>query len=257
MRRRLFIALVGGAMTAAPAARAQQKAMPVIGVLNSGSAGQNERTLVAFREGLAESGFVDGGNVAIEFRWADDRYDRLPALAADLVHRRVSVIAATNLPSALAARQATAAIPIVFRIGDDPVKHGLAASLSRPGGNATGVSMLAADLNEKRLGLLRELVPNASMVALLVNPGNPNSETQLAEVAEAGRSVGQRIEVFRAGTKPEIEAAFTLIAERRASGLIVGADPYLNSRRAQLVALAAHTRFRPSMSGARSPNWAA
>jgi putative ABC transport system substrate-binding protein len=240
MNRREMIVLFGGAAVAWPhAAPAQQKPMPVIGFLNSGSAGANERALAAFREGLAESGFVEGGNLAIEFRWADGSYDRLPELAADLARRKVAVIVATNLPSALAARQATAAIPIVFQIGDDPVKHGLAASLNRPGGNVTGVSMLAADLNEKRLGLLREIVPRAKLIALLVNPGNPNFETQSAEVAEAGRSVGQAIEVFRAGTEPEIEAAFAALAERRAGGLIVGADPYFNSRRAQLVALAA------------------
>jgi putative tryptophan/tyrosine transport system substrate-binding protein len=239
MRRRQLI-LSAGAMLAVPlAARAQQKAMPVIGYLNSGSAGASERSVAAFRQGLAETGFVAGGNVAIEFRWADGDYHRLAELAADLARRNVSVILATNLPSALAARQATAAIPIVFQIGDDPVKHGLAASLNRPGGNATGISMLAADLNEKRLGFLRELVPNARLIALLVNPGNPNVETQLAEVTEAGRAVRQRIEVFRAGSEPEIEAAFAALVERDAGGLIVGADPYLNSRRAQLVALAA------------------
>lgn len=238
-RRDLITLLVGAAMPTPPAARAQQKAMPVIGFLNSGSAGGNERSLAAFREGLAESGFAEGRNVAIEFRWADGSYDRLPELAADLARRKVAVIVATNLPSALAARQATASIPIVFQIGDDPVKHRLAASFSRPGGNATGVSMLAADLNEKRLGFLRELVPKAPLIALLVNPGNPNVDTQLEEVTEAGRAVGQRIEVFRAGTEPEIDAAFASLAERGAGGLIVGADPYLNSRRAQLVKLAA------------------
>jgi putative ABC transport system substrate-binding protein len=238
MRRRDFITLLAGtAIGYSAPLRAQQKAVPVIGYLNSGSAEAGERSIAAFREGLAESGFVLGSNATIEFRWANGDYDRLPALAADLASRKVDVIAATNLPSAMAAKRATTAIPIVFQIGDDPVKHGLAASFSRPGGNATGVSMLAADLSEKRLEFLRELV-KAPLIALLVNPGNPNSDIQLAEVTEAARGVGQRIEVFRAGSEKQIDAAFALLVERGAGGLIVGADPYLNSRRAQIVALA-------------------
>jgi putative ABC transport system substrate-binding protein len=240
MRRRDFITtLAGTAIGYTLPLQAQQKATPVIGFLNSGSASVSERAVAAFRAGLAESGFVVGTNAAREFRWAEGDYDRLPALAADLARRKVDVIAATNLPSAMAAKRATAEIPIVFQIGDDPVKHGLVASFSRPGGNATGVSMLAADLSDKRLEFLREVV-NAPLIALLVNPANPNSDTQLTEVTEAGRSVGQRIEVFRAGTEEEINAAFALLAEYGVGGLIVGADPYLNSRRAQLIALAAH-----------------
>ena len=239
MRRRDFITtLAGTAIGYSAPLWAQQKAVPVIGYLNSGSAGANERSVAVFREGLAESGIVVGANAAIEFRWADGNYDRLPALADDLARRKVDVIAATNLPSAMAAKRATSAIPIVFQIGDDPVKHGLAASFSRPGGNATGVSMLAADLSEKRLEFLREVV-KTPLIALLVNRENPNSDIQLAEVAEASRGVGQRIEVFRASTEDEINAAFASLAEHGAGGLIVGADPYLNSRRAQLVALAA------------------
>ena len=238
MRRRWFVALLGGAIVTAPAVSAQRKTMPLIGYLNSGSPGANERSMTAFREGLAERGFVVGRNAEIEFRWAEGSYDRLSELAADLVRRRVAVIVATNLPSASAARRATAAIPIVFQIGDDPVKHGLASSFSRPGGNATGVSMLAADLSDKRLGFLRELV-KAPLIALLVNPDNPNFDTQLAEVSGAATTAGQRITVFRAGSEREIDAAFAAIAANGAGGLIVGADPYLNSRRGQVVELAA------------------
>jgi putative ABC transport system substrate-binding protein len=238
VRRRALFAIIAATALWPRVAGAQQKKMPVIGYLNSGSPGTNERSMTAFREGLAESGFVVGRNADIEFRWAEGNYDRLPELAADLVGRNVAVIVATNLPSASAARRATAAIPIVFQIGDDPVKHGLAASFSRPGGNATGVSMLAADLSEKRLGFLRELV-KAPLIALLLNPDNPNFDTQLAEVTEAARTAGQRIAVFHAGTEREINAVFAAIAENRAGGLIVGADPYLNSRRGQIVELAA------------------
>jgi putative ABC transport system substrate-binding protein len=239
MRRRDFITtLAGTAIGYSLPLGAQQKSRPVIGYLNSGSSGWNERSMMAFREGLSGMGFVVGTNAMLESRWAEGKYDRLPELAADLARRNVAVIVATNLPSAVAARQATAAIPIVFQIGDDPVKHGLAASFSRPGGNSTGVSMLAADLSEKRLGFLRELV-RSPLIALILNPDNPNFDTQMAEVTEAGQTVGQQIEILRAGTEREINAVFAFMAERGFGGLIVGADPYLNSHRAQLVALAA------------------
>ena len=239
MRRRQFIALVGGAVAAAPAARAQQKAMPVIGYLNSGSAAAAERSVGAFREGLAEAGFVEGQNLHIEFRWADHRYEKLPELAADLVRRQVAAITASNLNSALAAKQATATIPIVFMIGDDPIKQGLALSLNRPGGNATGVSMLAVGLVAKRVGLLRELVPKGNPIAVLINPNNPNAATQTEEVQNAARAVGQQIEVLPAADEREIEAAFAGAAERGVGGVVVGPDPFFNSHRHKVVAFSA------------------
>ncbi|HJU16074.1 MAG TPA: ABC transporter substrate-binding protein [Stellaceae bacterium] len=222
------------------AATAQRPLLPVIGYLGTaGSPAARKDQTAGFREGLAESGYIEGKNAAIAFRWAEDHYDRLPALAADLVRRRVAVIAATNLPSARAAKNATQTIPIVFMIGDDPVKHGLVGSFSHPGGNATGVNILGAGLGAKRLGILRELAPKAAWIALLVNPDNPNAAAQAAELQQAARTVGQRIAVFRANTEGQIETAFAALVERGTGGVIVGADPFFFNRRRKLAALAA------------------
>ena len=187
MRRRKFVALLGGVVAAWPfAARAQQKAMPVIGFLSTGSPGASSHRLAAFRQGLSEAGYVEGQNLAIEYRWAEGHYDRLPALAADLVGRKVDLIVASSPPSALAAKSATSTIPIVFRGGGDPVGDGLVASLARPGGNLTGVSFVADELTAKRLELLSELVPRARVIALLVNPNNPSAERVIARRAGSG-----------------------------------------------------------------------
>jgi len=240
MRRREMIVLLGAAGFARPLdAQAAQTTMPIVGFLHSGSLSGRETQVAAFREGLAESGYIEGKNVVIEYRWAEGHYDLLPALMADLIRRHVAVIAASPLPSALVAKHATTTIPIVFMAGDDPIKHGLAASLSHPGGNATGVSLLTAGLNGKRLGVLHELAPKASLIAFLVNPNNPNIATQSSEVQEAANTVGIRIEVLQASTETEIDAAFTALAGRGAGAFILGPDPFFFNRRQQLVALAA------------------
>jgi putative ABC transport system substrate-binding protein len=240
MRRREVILLLGAARLAWPlGAHAEHTTIPVVGFLHSGSLSGREKQVTAFREGLADSGYIDGKNVVIEYRWAEGRYDLLPELVSDLLRRQVGVIVASPLPSALVAKQATTTIPIVFMAGDDPIRHGLAASLSRPGGNATGVSLLTAGLDGKRLGILHELAPNASPIAFLVNPNNPNVETQSSELKEAAHSIGLRIEVLQAGSEPEIDAAFAALVERGAGAVIVGPDPFLFNRRQQVVALAA------------------
>jgi putative ABC transport system substrate-binding protein len=240
MKRRNLITLLGGAAVAWPfAAHAQQKAMPLVAYFSIGSAAGRERFSDAFRKGLADSGYIEGKNLALEFDWAGDDYSRLPRLAADLVGRRVDVIAAGQLPVAVAAKSATKTIPIVFVIGDDPIKHGLAASFNHPGGNSTGVSMLNVGLVAKRLELLHELVPGVVLVAVLVNPKNQNVATQRAELQEASRAMRQRIEVFDASTAAEIDAAFAALDRAGAKALAVGADPVFNDRRAQIVALAA------------------
>ena len=235
MRRRELMLLLGGAMTAARALRAQQKAMPVIGFLGSASPGPNEPALAAFRQGLSETGYVEGQNVAIEYRWADGRHDRLPALAADLVARKVDVIAATGgNGSVRAAKNATSTIPIVSTFGDDPVEWGLVASLARPGGNLTGINMITAELMPKRLELLSELVPRAGVIALLANPG---AESMIREVQEAARAKGVQLQILKASSESEIDAAFA--SPSQAGALLVGNDPFFMSRREQLVALAA------------------
>jgi putative ABC transport system substrate-binding protein len=238
MRRRDFIILLAGAMGGWPSAlRAQQKTMPVIGFLGSTSRGAT--FVAAFLEGLAETGYVEGQNAAIEYRWAEGRYDRLPALAAELVKRRVDVIVTQGgIPATRAAKSATSTIPIVFAVGTDPVGDGLVASLARPGGNLTGVTFMMTELMPKRLELLSELVPEAGMIALLVNPNNEDAERTMRDVQEAARVKGVQLLILKAGTESEIDAAFAYFVQLHASALLVGHDPFFFSRREQLVALA-------------------
>ena len=243
MRRREFIVLLGGASAAWPLTlRAQQSAMPVIGFLSGRSPYESTSVVGAFGQGLDDTGYFGSKNVIIEYRWAEGRYDRLPALAAELVSRQVAVIAAVGGPnSGQAAKTATATIPIVFISGTDPVQEGLVASLNKPGGNATGVNPLLPAMEGKRLGLLRQLIPNAALIAVLLNPASrDNFNRQMNDVQEAAREVGQQLLVLRASSEEEIEAAFATAAERRANGLLVAADPFLLSRRERIVALAAH-----------------
>src|SRR5262249_7082404 len=236
-----FITLVGGAAVAWPlAARAQQPAMPVIGFLNSASASEYARPVAAFRQGLSETGYVEGQNVAVEYRWAEGHYDQLPALAADLVRRQVAVIVATGgAYPGFAAKKANSKNPVVFITGGDQVKLGLVVSLNRPGGNATGVNVFTSVMEGKRLGLLRELVATAALIAVLVNPDNPNTEVQLKDVQEGARALGVQIHILRASSEREIDAAFAALTQLRAGALLVGADPFFNSQRDRLVALAA------------------
>jgi putative tryptophan/tyrosine transport system substrate-binding protein len=238
MRRRELVLLFGGALMAAHPLRAQQKAMPVIGFLSSRSPGEAATVVVAFHQGLAGTGYVEGQNLAIEYRWAEGRYDRLPALAADLVGRKVDVIVATGgTPSAVAAKSATSTIPIVF-ISSDPVKYGLVASFSRPGGNATGFSVLGDELLPKRLELLSELVPQVRVIALLVNPNNTDTERSLGDMQDAARVKGVQLHILKADTESGIDAAFTSLVQLHAGALVVGPDPFFDGRREQLVALA-------------------
>jgi len=237
MHRRRFITLLGAAITAARTLRAQQKAMPVIGYLSSETSGPSAPFVTAFLQGLSETGYVVGQNVAIEYRWAEGRYDRLPALVTDFVGRKVDVIAALGLPSALAAKSATSTIPVVFSVGD-PVERGLAASLARPGGNLTGVSLLNVELMPKRLELISELVPQAGVIALLVNPNNPNTERTIRDMEEAARAKGVQLNILKAGTESEIDAAFAALVQLPAGALVVEGDPLFINRREQLVALA-------------------
>src|SRR5215831_10510726 len=237
MRRRDFIILLAGAMGAWPSGvRAQQKAMPVIGYLGASSPGP--ALMAAFRQGLSEIGCVEGQNVAIEYRLAEGHYDRLPALAADLVGRKVDVIAASTTPSALAAKSATSTIPIVFAAVGDPVATGLVAGYARPGGNLTGFSNLAVGLTPKRLELLSELVPQAGVIALLVNPNIPTPE-RIREMQEAAGVKGVQLLILKAGTESEIDAAFATLVELHAGAVVINLDPFFWSRREQLVALAA------------------
>jgi putative ABC transport system substrate-binding protein len=248
--RRKFLATLGGAAAACPfAARAQQAALPVIGYLaNATPAGFNQ-FVTAFRRGLGEVGYVEGQNVAIEYRWAEGEHDRLPGFAADLVRRRVAVIVATGGGApALAAKAATATIPIVFTGGTDPVKAGLVESLARPGGNATGVVNIGTVLTAKRLELLRQLVPAATLIAVLRNPASPDAEGQLQEIQEAARTIGQQFEIKDASSDRDFDAAFASIVQSRARALFVSADPLFTSRRAQLVTLAAQRAIPASYS---------
>src|SRR5262249_19471901 len=220
VRRREFIALLGGGVAAWPlAARAQQPAMPVIGFLNTQSPDVFSYLVTGFRKGLRETGYVEGENLGIEYRWAENQYDRLPALAADLARQRVAVLAALGSAAAQAAKAATTTVPIVFAVGQDPVRFGLVASLARPGGNLTGGNFFSTELAAKRLELLRELVPGAVRVAVLVNPANPNTETILRDVEAAARAMGLQIQVCNAGTIDEIDAGFATFARERPDAL--------------------------------------
>jgi putative tryptophan/tyrosine transport system substrate-binding protein len=242
MKRREFITLMGGAAVAWPlAARAQPPGKPVIGFLSSASADPSADLVDALRQGLAESGYVEGQNVTIEYRWADGRYDRLPSLAAELVRRDVAVIVATGAGglAAQAAKRATATIPIVFSSAVDPIKAGLVASINRPGGNATGFVQFTALLEAKRLQLLHEVVPNAAVIGVLLNPANPSAEVQTKDAHTAARSVDRQVHVVSASSEAEFDAAFASLAGQRGGGLLVTADPFFNSRRGQLIALAA------------------
>jgi ABC-type uncharacterized transport system substrate-binding protein len=252
MRRREFLGVLGSAATAWPVVgRAQQPVMPVIGFLNSRSPGEASDLVAAFRQGLGENGYFEGQNVVIEYRWAEGQSDRLPALAADLVRRQVAVIAATGGPNpGPVAKKETSTIPIVF-IGNDPVRLGLAASLNRPGGNVTGVNNFLGEMEGKRLGLLHELIPTAVVIAVLVDPSQPDTGLQIEEVENTAHTLGQKIHVLRASSSQEISAAFTTISELKPGALMVAASAFFNNRREQLVALANHYRI-PAIYPARS-----
>ena len=241
MRRREFMFLLGGGAATWPlAARAQQPATPVIGFLNSGTREGLAHFLAAFHQGLNQAGFVEGRNVAIEYRWAEGQYDRLSALAADLVRRQVTVMAATTTPAALAAHAATPTIPIVFTSAADPVAVGLVTSLNRPGGNATGVSNYLNDLGAKRLELLHELIPNATMIGMLVNPNFPDTESQRKDVEEAARRFGQQVRAVNAASVDDFDKGLATLAQLKAGALLVGIDALFLSRRDRLVGLVAH-----------------
>ena len=252
MRRRHFITLLGGAAAWPLTARAQQSAMPVIGFLNPTSLDSNVDHLRGFRQGLKEAGYVEGENVAIEYRWAENQIDRMPALAAELVRKQVAVIATAGGPQpALAAKAATSTIPIVFGVPEDPVRLGLVASIARPGGNVTGINFVNLELTAKRLELLRELVPGAVRVAVLVNPANPTStETTLREVQSAAAAIGLQIQVLKASTSREINAAFANLVREPADALFVSQDGFFGSRRLQLANMAARHAI-PMTSGSR------
>ena len=232
--------LLGGAAAWPIAARAQQPAMPVIGFLSARSPSEAASVVTAFRQGLGETGYFEGKNVTIEYRWAEGRYDRLPALVAELIDRQVAVIAATGgEPSPLAAKAATATIPIVFTIGGDPVQSGLVASLNLPGGNLTGTTLMVSELGPKRLDLLRQLVPNAASVAVLANPEFQPASAEVRNLEDAAHTLGIKISALNARTESDIDTAFTTIVQQKADALIVGGDPFLLGQRDQLVRLAA------------------
>jgi len=240
MRRREFIRLLGGAAAWPLAARAQSPGVPVIGLLVAGSPGSSAQVAApAFRQGLAEAGYVEGSNVAIEYRYAEGQYDRLAAMATDLVQHKVAVIVASPTPAALAAKSATATVPIVFSVPDDPVKLGLVASFSRPGGNATGISFLLSELGAKQMGLLRELVPAATHFGLLVNPANENAEAVTRDLKAAASKIGVEVAIVQASDYREIEVAFATLVRNKADALVVGTDPFFYTRRVQLATLAA------------------
>jgi len=234
MERRKFITILGGAAATWPlAARAQQSAVPVVGFLNSRAPEGNEAILVAFRQGLKEAGYVEGQNVTVEYRWADNQYDRVPVLVADLVSRQVAVIV-SNGPPIAAAKAATSTIPIVFAVGFDPLTYGLVNSLSRPAGNLTGVSILDVEIGPKRLELLHELIPAATVMALLVNPTTPAVQAIAGDMQAAARAHGLELHVLHAATDGDFDAVFTTVAQLRAGALIIGADPFFTSRSRQL-----------------------
>jgi putative tryptophan/tyrosine transport system substrate-binding protein len=252
VKRREFVTLLGGAAVARPlAARAQRSAVPVVGWLNGGESGGREYLLAAFRRGLAAAGFVDGKNVAIELRWAEGQYDRLPALAADLMRGGVAVIAATGgTVSSFVAKRATTTIPIVGLFDGDPVTAGLVASLNRPGGNITGISLAASVIEAKQLQFLHELIPAATVIALLANPTNPNAETISRDLMTVAGNIGLRLQVLHATSEHELDAVFKNLVELRAGALMIAADPLFLDRRNQLVALAASYRI-PAIYGRR------
>jgi putative ABC transport system substrate-binding protein len=239
MRRRQFIKVLGSAITWPLTARAQEQMMPVVGYVSTLSAATNPGNIDAFRQGLLEAGYAEGSDVAVEYRWAEGRYDRLPALIAEFVSRPVAVIYAATLPAALAAKAATSIIPLVFVVGADPTRFGLVASLSRPGGNATGITQFFGALGGKRLELLRGLVPAASTIAVLSNPDNQNAEIHLAEIEAAARPAGLTLHVLKASAENEVETAFASLSHARAGALLVADDPFFTSARSQLVTLAA------------------
>ena len=246
MKRRDFIMLLGAAVTWPLAARAQQPAIPVVGVVSGQTSDSEARNAVAFRKALKESGYVEGENVTVEYHWVEGQYDRLPALMADLVRRQVAVIATTgSVPAALAAKAATATIPIVFGAGDDPVKLGLVASFARPGGNATGINFLNLEVTAKRLRILHELVPKAVRIAVLVNPANATSaESTLRAVQEAAPAIGLQTQVLNATTIGEIDAAFATLAHERPDALFVAGDAFFLDRRVQFATLTARAPMR-------------
>jgi ABC-type uncharacterized transport system substrate-binding protein len=243
MRRREFVAVLGGAAVWPVAVLAQQSAIPVIGFLHSASPGPDVPFVAGFRQGLIESGYSEGQNVVIEYRWAGEHYDRLPALAADLVRRQVAVIATGGTPSTVAAKAATSTIPIVFNVGVDPVRAGLVTSLNRPGGNMTGVVILAAQLSPKQLELAHELVPSAAIIAVLLNPTNPIVEQEMRALQEGARSLGLQLHILNVSEESEIDAAFTTLIEHRAGALVVSSDPFLNTLGDQTMALAARHKM--------------
>jgi ABC-type uncharacterized transport system substrate-binding protein len=238
VRRREFITMFGGAAAWPVAARAQQAPMPVIGFLNSRAFGENATLLVPFHRGLKEAGYVEGQNLTVEYRWAEEKYDRLSALAADLVGRRVAVIVA-NGPAVRPAKAATSTVPIVFVVGFDPVAFGLVASLNRPGGNLTGVSVLDVEIGAKRLELLHELVPTATVMALLVNPTTPAAETIARDAQVAARALGLQLHVLRASSDRDFDTVFATVAQLRVGALVIGADPFFTNQSRQLAELAA------------------
>jgi putative ABC transport system substrate-binding protein len=254
MRRRDFLTVLGSAAAAWPLAslaQAQQQAPPVVGFVSGSSREAGAERAAAFRRGLGESGFVEGRNVTVEYHWMDGQYDQLPSLMSDFVRRSVAVIATAGNPPALAARAATATLPIVFGVGEDPVKLGLVASLARPGGNATGMNFLATEIATKQLGLLREVMPKASRISVLVNPTNAsNAESTVQDLPTAARALGLQIEVLSASTGREIEAAFAAFAREKTDALFIASEPFFVSRRVQIATLAAHYTI-PTILGTR------
>ena len=244
MRRREFITFLGGAAASPLAAHAQQSAMPVVGFMSGRSPEDSKHLVAAFRQGLSEAGFVEGQNVVIEYRWGLGQYDRMPALAADLVERRVAVLVGVGGDvSALAAKRATSTIPIVFGTGSDPIKAGMVESLARPGGNATGYSLLTNQMEPKRLNMLHDLVPGAAVIGVLLNPNFPPAARQLQDLEEAARTIGQKLFVSKASNDVALNAAFTSLVQQRVEALLVAADPYFDTRRDEIIAFANQNRL--------------
>ena len=244
MRRREFITFLGGAAASPLAAHAQQSAMPVVGFMSGRSPEDSKHLVAAFRQGLSEAGFVEGQNVVIEYRWGLGQYDRMPALAADLVNRQVAVLVGVGGDvSALAAKRATSTIPIVFGTGSDPIKAGMVESLARPGGNATGYSLLTNQMEPKRLNMLHDLVPGAAVIGVLLNPNFPPAARQLQDLEEAARTIGQKLFVSKASNDVALNAAFTSLVQQRVEALLVAADPYFDTRRDEIIAFANQNRL--------------